>query len=38
MVLGEDEGLKGCATPTGKSASALDPLALTQRLAECRFA
>jgi hypothetical protein len=38
MVLGEGEGLKGCAKPrTGKPALALDPLALTQRLADMPF-
>jgi len=37
IVLGEGEGLKGCAARTGKPASALDPLALTQRLADMPF-
>ena len=32
MMLGENDRLKGCAARTGKApASALDPLALTQR-------
>ena len=32
MVLGEGDGLKGCAARTGAPAAALDPLALTPRL------
>jgi hypothetical protein len=37
MMLGESDGRKGCAARTGKPASALDPLALTQRLAVMPF-
>jgi hypothetical protein len=37
MMLGAGEGLKGCAARTGKPASALDPLARTQRLADMPF-
>ncbi len=33
MILGEDEGLKGCAARTGTPALALDPLILTQAFA-----
>ena len=37
IVLGEGDGLKGCAARTGKPASALDPLARTQHLAVMPF-
>ena len=37
IVLGEGKGLKGCTARTGKPASALDPLALTQHLADMPF-
>jgi hypothetical protein len=37
MMLGENDGLKGCAAPPGKPAPALDPLALTRRLAVMPF-
>jgi hypothetical protein len=37
MVLGMGEGLKGCATRTGKPAMVLDPLAHTQHLADMPF-
>ena len=38
MMLGAGARLKGCATRTGKPASALDPRTRTQRLADMRFA
>ncbi len=37
IVPGASKGLKGCATRTGQPASALDPLARTQRLAVMPF-
>jgi hypothetical protein len=37
MMLGENDGLKGCAARPGKPAPALDPLALTRRLAVMPF-
>ena len=36
-MLGENDGLKGCAARPGKPAPALDPLALTRRLAVMPF-